>query len=313
MKKLFAEPLVQFLLIGGCIYLAFALFGTPEEDSSENRIHVDSNRIEGFISQWEKRWNRLPTKQEIDGLIQSHVREEVLYRQAVSMGLNEDDAITRRRMAQKLEFLTSDLAQSQQPAEGQLEQFFTDNEATYRAPDRISFSQVFFNPDTRKDATLDEAKAERAKLEAAGKPDPETLEAGDKSMLQDHFPNVTEAEVSRQMGSGFAESAMELKPGEWHGPVLSGYGVHLVYVYEMEKGAVPALEDVRDKVLADWHDEQREAFNAEFLKNLKDRYDIVIDEMPAERLIDGNVETIVEPVAEPVAETPSEAEVSTES
>ena len=286
LKGFFLEPLVQFLLMGGCIYAAFALFGAPEEDSGENQIHVDANRINAFISEWESRWNRPPTRQEIEGLIQNHVREEILYRQAVAMGLNEDDPITRRRMAQKLEFLTSDLAQSQEPAEGELEQYFTDSEAEYRAPDQITFLQVYFDPDSRKDATLDDAKAELAKLEAAGEPNPETLKAGDRFMLPNHFPSAAESDIARQMGGGFAEAVMKLEPGKWHGPVLSGYGVHLVYLYDLQKGAVPELADVKEKVLADWHDEKREAFNAEFLENLKSRYEIVIDEMPEDRLIE---------------------------
>jgi len=285
--RFFKEPLVQFLLIGGCIYAAFFLFGEPEEEVSENQIHVDAGRIDAFISEWQKRWNRPPTRQEIDGLVQNYVREEVLYRQAVSMGLGEDDPITRRRMAQKLEFLTSDLAQAIEPEDAALEKYFADNAATYRAPDQITFSQVFFNPDTRKDATVEDAKAELEKLIAAGEPDPETLEAGDRLMLKSYYPSVTEAEISRQMGSGFAEAVMQLEAGKWHGPVLSGFGTHLVYVYDIEKGAMPEFESVKAKVLEAWQDEQRESFNTEFLENLKARFEIVIDELPEERLIDG--------------------------
>jgi len=285
-KRFFGEPLVQFLLIGGCIYGAFALFGAPEENAGENRVHVDAARIESMISQWESRWKRPPTRQEIEGLIESYVKEEILYRQAVTMGLNEDDPITRRRMAQKLEFLTSDLASAAQPAEGELEQYFADNEATYRAPDQVTFSQVYFNPDDRKNTTIEDAKAELEKLRAAEKPDPATLEAGDRSMVKSHFASADQTDITRQMGGGFAESVMELEPGQWHGPVLSGYGVHLVYVFEAEKGAVPELAAVNDKVLQDWHDEKREQFNAEFAESLKSRFEILIDELPADRLIE---------------------------
>jgi hypothetical protein len=91
LTRLFTEPLVQFLIIGACIYGAFSLFGTPEEDFRDTTIIVDANRIDAFIGQWESRWNRPPTRQEIDGIIQQYVREDILYRQAVAMGLNEDD------------------------------------------------------------------------------------------------------------------------------------------------------------------------------------------------------------------------------
>jgi peptidyl-prolyl cis-trans isomerase C len=302
-KQFFKEPLVQFLLIGGCIYGAFALFGAPEEDAGENQVSVDSARIGSMISQWESRWKRQPTREEIEGLIDSYVKEEVLYRQAVTMGLGEDDPITRRRMAQKLEFLTSDLANSMQPGEGELEQYYADNEATYRAPDQISFVQVFFNPDDRKDATVEDAKAELEKLKAAGKPNPATLQAGDRSMVKSNFSAADQAGIARDMGRGFAESVMGLEPGQWHGPVLSGYGVHLVYVFEGEKGAVPELAAVKEKVLGDWLEQQREEFNAEFLKNLKSRFDIVIDELPADRLLGAPSATIDEEEPKPVTTT----------
>ena len=144
-------------------------------------------------------------------------------------------------MAQKLEFLTSDLAQSIEPQDSELEDYFAENVADYQAPAEITFSQVFFDPDKRDETTLDDAKAELAKLTAAGEPDAETLEAGDRFMLQNHFSTVTEAEVSRQMGTGFAESVMPLEAGKWHGPVLSGYGVHLVYVHDFQEGAAAGL------------------------------------------------------------------------
>lgn len=284
--RLFTEPLIQFLIIGACIYGAYALFGAPEEDFRDTRVHVDSARINGFISEWESRWNRPPTREEIDGLIQSYIKEDVLYRQAVAMGLNEDDPVTRRRMAQKLEFLTSDLAMMVQPAEGELEQYFSDNSEAYRAPDRMTFSQLFFNPDSRGNKTLEDAEEMLVRLQAAGVPTEESMQVGDGLMLQRDFVSVTLTEAARQMGSGFAESVAQLEPGSWHGPVLSGYGVHLVYLYSYEKAPPAVFEDVQAAVLENWQQEQREQFNADFLENLKTRYEIVIDEIPVERLLE---------------------------
>ena len=284
--RLFTEPLIQFLILGACIYGAYALFGAPEEDFRNTTVHVDSARINAFISEWESRWNRPPTRDEIDGLIQSYIKEDVLYRQAVAMGLNEDDPITRRRMAQKLEFLTSDLAMMVQPAEGELELYFNDNSDLYRAPDRMTFSQVFFNPDARGNTTLENAAEALVQLQAAGVPTEESMQVGDGFMLQSDFVSVTEMEAARQMGSGFVEAVVQLEPGVWHGPVLSGFGVHLVYVYSYEKSPPAVYEEVQAAVLENWQFEQREKFNADFLDNLKTRYEIVIDEMPAERILE---------------------------
>jgi len=301
--RLFTEPLIQFLIIGACIYGAYALFGAPEEDFRDTRVHVDSARINGFISEWESRWNRPPTREEIDGLIQSYIKEDVLYRQAVAMGLNEDDPVTRRRMAQKLEFLTSDLAMMVQPAEGELEQYFSDNSEAYRAPDRMTFSQLFFNPDSRGNKTLEDAEEMLVRLQAAGVPTEESMQVGDGLMLQRDFVSVTLTEAARQMGSGFAESVAQLEPGSWHGPVLSGYGVHLVYLYSYEKAPPAVFEDVQAAVLENWQQEQREQFNADFLENLKTRYEIVIDEIPVERLLEVPGSTVTD-------ETPVKAAAS---
>jgi peptidyl-prolyl cis-trans isomerase C len=290
LTRLFKEPLLQFLIIGAAIYGAYALFAAPEVDYRDTVVLVDSNRIDAMIGEWESRWNRPPTRQEINGLIQAYIKEDVLYRQAVAMGLNEDDPITRRRMAQKLEFLTSDLARMQEPVEGELEQFFQENQEVYRDPDMISFTQIFVDPDARGDATLDDAAEILEQVKAAGEPGEETSQLGDRFMLQNYFASATELDVRRQLGSGFAEQVMKLAPGQWHGPVLSGYGVHLVYVYDFLEAAPPVLEQVQARVLEDWHSQKRDEFNAEFLESLKSRYEIIIEELPADRLLDVQIE-----------------------
>jgi len=309
LTRLFKEPLLQFLIIGAAIYGAYALFASPEDDYRDNTILVDANRINVMISEWEARWSRSPTRQEIEGLIQAYIKEDVLYRQAVTMGLNEDDPITRRRMAQKLEFLTSDLASFQQPAEGELKQFFEENLDSYRDPDLISFTQIFINPDARGDATLVDAAQILEQVRAAGEPTEETSQLGDRFMLQNYFAAATELDIRRQLGSGFAEQVMKLEPGQWHGPVLSGYGVHLVYVYDFQEAAPPVLENVQDRVREDWLAMKRDEFNAEFLKSLKDRYEIIIEELPADRLLDTQIEAANEEAAA-AANIPVEADSS---
>ena len=287
---LFKEPLIQFLLIGACIYGAYALFGAPEEDFRDTRVHVDARRINSFISEWESRWNRPPTRDEINGLIQSYIKEDVLYRQAVSMGLNEDDPITRRRMAQKLEFLTSDLASMVEPAEGELERYFNESSELYQKPDLISFYQVFFNPDIREASTLDDAAEVLAQLQKQGEPGPESLLVSDRFMVPNEFVAVTELGVSRQLGKDFAQSVMNLEEGSWHGPIVSGYGVHLVYVFDFEASPPAVFAEVRDAVFENWQLERRTDFNAEFLENLKSRYEIVIDEIPADWIIENRTD-----------------------
>ena len=277
MINFFKEPLVQFLFIGACIYAAYALVGAPDDAAAEQTVYISEARIDGLSIAWEKRWNRPPTEEELVGLVRAYLREDILYREAVAMGLDVDDHIVRRRLAQKLEFLTNDLVQLKEPAEGELEAFLAGNIDRFQSPDLITFVQVFFNPDKRGDATLDDAATTLQQLQAAGVPDPAMLEAGDRLLLNNSYANVTESDIRRVMGSGFAETVMKLEPGKWHGPVLSGFGTHLVYVFEFKQAPPPELDDVRDAVLSEWQRVETEQFNVEFLDSLKARYEVVIE------------------------------------
>jgi hypothetical protein len=277
LTRILKEPLIQFLLIGACIYGAYGLFGTPTEDTSDTDIVVSADRINGFVAQWKSRWNRPPSRAELDGIINQYVREEILYRQAESMGLAEDDPVTRRRMAQKLEFMTSDLARVIEPADGELEAYLQDNLEQFREADQVTFLQVFFDPDKRDDATFEDANTALLELQAAGVPNPE-LQAGDSAMLQGYYQAATPLAISRQLGQGFTSSLMELEPGSWHGPILSGYGVHLVYLYDRAHALAPALTEVEEQVFEAWQLQRLEEFNELFYEGLKERHQIIIED-----------------------------------
>jgi peptidyl-prolyl cis-trans isomerase C len=278
--KILREPLLQFFFIGLCIYGVYAFYGTPEEGLEGNTIIVDANRIAAFTSVWESRWKRPPTEQELEGLIDQFIREDILYREAVAMGLDKNDPITRRRLAQKLEFLTKDIARLKEPATGELESYFEKNIDQFRTPDLITFTHVFIDPDARGDATLDDAAKILADLQAVGPPDASTRDAGDRFMLQNYYPQKSELEIRKQFGSGFATSVMQLEPGQWHGPVLSGYGTHLVYVDALTTAPLPVFEEVEEEVKQNWIAEQQEQFNQAFFESLKSRYEIVIETVP---------------------------------
>ncbi len=277
MSKYLREPLVQFLVIGALIYAAYTLFGIPDEEETQRTVYISQARIENLAAMWERRWNRPPTDAELVGLVRAWLREDILYREAVAMGLDQDDHIVRRRLAQKLEFLTNDIAQLQEPSDAELQAYFSEHVDRFRAPDRVTFTHVFFNPDSRGDATLVDAESALERLRAAGEPNGEIVEEGDRFMLQNDFVRASERDVGRAMGTGFAEAVMQLEPGSWHGPVLSGFGPHLVYVSAFESAPPPQLSDVRADVLIEWRRAQTEKFDAEFLESLKSRYQIVIE------------------------------------
>ena len=274
--KFLKEPLFQFFLIGVLIYGAYALF-SPVEEGGDNVIFVTQGEIQWLEDNWQKRWGRPPTPEEQQGLIDEHVREKVLYRTALDMGLDREDVIVRRRMVQKIEFLTSDLIAPPDPIEGELEDFYTSHQYNYRAPDAVSITQVFFDPDKREERTLEDAKAALEKLQRTGEPDGSKVAYGDVFMMQSYYPERSEIELAKLFGTEFARSVFSLEPGKWHGPVLSGYGTHLVFVHAVQQSTVPDFADVSEQVKEDWETERMSELHKKYLEGLMSRYKIVIE------------------------------------
>ena len=276
--RLIREPLVQFILIGAAIYGAYALFGERPQEEQDRTIVISEEQVNSLAAGFARRWNRPPTNEELLGLVREYLRETLLYREALAMGLDQDDHLVRRRLAQKLEFLTNDLVKLTPPAEEVLERYLQENMDEFRPPDLVTFSHIFFDPDRRDDTTLPDAESLLEELKGSGPPTQETLRRGDRFMMQSYYPESTFREIQRQMGLGFAKAVMELEPGQWHGPVLSGYGVHLVYVSGFIISEDPLLADVREEVLDAYFREQTEKFNAQYLDALSERYEIIMEE-----------------------------------
>jgi parvulin-like peptidyl-prolyl isomerase len=187
----------------------------------------------------------------------------------------------RRRLAQKLEFLSQDLLAPPAPDEEELQAWFAANAERYREPALVTFSHVFVDPDRREDRTLADADAILAELRALPSPSEGTDALGDPFMLQRYYPERSEPEISKLFGTEFAGEVAGLSLGQWHGPVLSGYGVHLVYVHHREDARDPEFAAVRERVAQDWEDERRRELNDEFYTQLRARYTIVVDDEPA--------------------------------
>jgi hypothetical protein len=273
---LLREPLVHFLLLGAAIYGVYGLAADPVAEDSENTIRITAGEIDWLATSWQKRWNRPPTPAERDGLVQEYIRETVLYREALAMGLDRDDTIIRRRLAQKLEFLTDDLAALAQPSEAELTAYFQANADRYRDPALITFTHVFVDPDRRGDRSLADAEAIKAELASREPEDGDAL--GDPFLLQRYYPERTEDEVAKLFGRGFAKPLFELAPEQWHGPVLSGYGIHLVWVHHREDSREASFAAVRDRVRQDWEDARRRELKDAFYAGLRQRYEVIVEE-----------------------------------
>jgi len=276
--KLLREPLVHFVFIGAVIYLLYGAFAEPLPEADDKTIVVSAGEIEWMQTAWQKRWNRPPTPEEFDGLIQQYIKETVLYREALTMGLNKHDTVIRRRLAQKLEFLAKDLVALTPPTEEELQAYFAEHRDRYQEPARYTFTQVFIDPDKRGDATLADAEKIKATLIAQGDAIDDAGALGDDFMLQNYYPEKDPIEIQKNFGSGFTESLVDLSPGQWHGPVLSGYGVHLVYVSNVSEPPAPVFAEVRERVTQEWKTDRSEELNEQFYANLRDQYTVVIEE-----------------------------------
>jgi len=276
--KLLREPLVHFMFIGAMIYLLYGVFAEPLPEADDKTIVVTAGEIEWMQTAWQKRWNRPPTAEEFDGLIQQYIKETVLYREALTMGLNQHDQVIRRRLAQKLEFLAKDLVALTPPTEEELQSYFDEHQDRYQEPVLYTFTQVFVDPDKRGDTTLDDAEAIKVSLVAQGDAVEDPGALGDDFMLQNYYPEKDVVEIQKLFGSGFTESLVELSPGQWHGPVLSGYGVHLIYISSVSEPPAQELADVRERVVQDWEMERGEELNDKFYASLREQYTVVIEE-----------------------------------
>jgi len=275
--KLLREPLVHFMFIGAAIYLLYGVFAEPVPEADDKTIVVTAGEVEWMQTAWQKRWNRPPTAEEFDGLIQQYIKETVLYREALTMGLNKHDQVIRRRLAQKLEFLAKDLVALTPPTEAELQSYFDEHQDRYQEPVLYTFTQIFIDPDKRGDTTLDDAEAIKTNLIAQGDAVDDPGALGDDFMLQNYYPEKDVVEIQKLFGSGFTESLVELSPGQWHGPVLSGYGVHLVYISSISEPPAPVLADVRERVVQDWTTDRGEELNDKFYASLRDQYTVVIE------------------------------------
>jgi peptidyl-prolyl cis-trans isomerase C len=275
--KWLREPLLHFLLIGLAIYLLYGAVAVPVPDATDKTIVVSTGDVEWMQTSWQKRWNRRPTPEELDGLIQQYIRETVLYREALTMGLNRHDQVIRRRLAQKLEFLAKDLVALTPPTDEELLSYFDAHQDRYQAPALYTFTQVYIDPDKRGDATLSDAEAIKATLIERGDVIDDAGALGDDFMLQVYYPEKDPLEIRKLFGSGFAASLVDLAPGQWHGPVLSGYGTHVVYVSSIREPPPPVFAELRERVVQDWKTDRGEELNEQFYVNLRDSYTIVIE------------------------------------
>ncbi len=280
MPRLLREPLLHFVLLGAGL---FALHGWLRAQVSvdagsaagSTTIEIGAGTIGNLAELWRRQWGRSPTEEDLRGLVQAHVREEALYREAMAIGLERDDTIIRRRLAQKMEFLFADLANPPTPDDATLEKFLAENAAKYLEPPRVTFEHIYFSREKRGEQV--EADA-RLALIAVQEGSESPAEMGDSTLLAPDFTLASAQEIASQFGQGFADSLIETPPGGWRGPVESEYGLHLVNIAAKTEPRRPELAEVREQLIRDYINAKREEANQLILAEILARYAVTIDE-----------------------------------
>jgi hypothetical protein len=275
LKAFFREPLLHFLVLGGLLFL---LYGVASDDSGADPrvIRVTAAQVEQLRAQFRRTWMRPPTAAELEGLIEQHIRGEVFYREALAMGLDRDDPYVRNRLGLKLSFLLDDLSSEQATGDGELSDYLARHPQRYRVPARLSFQQVYLKSDRPPEH---ERRVAEILAQLAAGADPAAL--GDPTLLPRAFATASEPEVARVLGKDFASALFELEPGNWHGPIRSGFGWHLVQISEREPGRLPSLDAVREQVLRDWRETRRQELQARTYERLRARYEITVEPIAA--------------------------------
>lgn len=263
------EPLVHFIAIGGLIFL---LFGSTIEPSSQttDTIVVGPERMEQLTARFQSIWRRSPTDDELRNMIDDFVREEIFYREALALGFDRNDTVVRRRLRQKMEFLTDTAADLLEPAEGELEAYLAANEQAYRHEPQLAFEQIYLGETPGQDNVELSLSALRSDSVA----DPAAL--GKSSLLPARFDLSPENAIDGVFGQGFFGRLAEFPAGVWTGPVKSGYGAHLVRILGSKPATMPQLDDVRDAVLRDWKAARAIEIREAHYAQLRERYAVEI-------------------------------------
>jgi peptidyl-prolyl cis-trans isomerase C len=267
--RLLREPLLHFVVAGFALFAIYGGLRGGSEKEDPRRIEITADDVRRIEISWLARWQRPPTAAEMRGLIEEQVKEEILYREALALGLEKDDTIIKRRLAQKMDFLAEDVASLREPAPGEVEAWYAKNREQFAPPPLATFRHLFFASDERGAGAEADAREELATL--AGK----DAKGGDAFMFRNAYAEQTPEQVVRVFGSKFAGRLFQEKSGVWSGPIESGYGWHLVWIDALIPSEAPAFESVTEQAKADWLSDQRTETKRVTFETLKARYEIV--------------------------------------
>jgi hypothetical protein len=273
--RIVREPLFHFLVLGALIFGLHGLIGRYRTDAP-GEIVVTRAAIENLAIGFTRTWQRPPSEEELQGLVRDYIREEASYREALALGLDRDDTIVRRRLRQKLEFVSEDLATRRQPTDAELQQYLDADPGAFQTESRVSLQQIYFDPQRHgKNLRADASRAlERLRRAGTGAQD---RGRGDPFLLAARFDAVTLSDLKNTFGEAFASAVAAVPAGSWQGPIDSGYGTHLVYVQARTDSRHPPLSEVREQVRREYLDAKRRDAIDTFYRAILSRYTVRIE------------------------------------
>jgi peptidyl-prolyl cis-trans isomerase C len=272
------EPLLHFLLIGVALFAVYRI-RNPEAAQPKNgsEIKLTEDDVRQMDDYWMGQWHRHPTAGEWRSLIDNKIREEILYREAVAMGLDQEDTIVRRRLAQKMDFLMEDIASLHDPDHQELKVWFEKNSERFSLPPRITFHHLYFSPDRRGAAARADAFRALGRLnDKSGATAAKGAGLADPFMFQSDYGDRTPEQITGVFGADFAKAVSKFKPGMWQGPIESGLGWHLVWIDSITPARMPAYEEIEADIKTQWISEQRAEVKRRAFESMKSHYIIVM-------------------------------------
>jgi hypothetical protein len=239
------------------------------------KIVVSASRIANLGDGFARTWRRAPSEQELQGLIEDYVRDEVFYREGRAAGLDRDDVIIRRRVRQKMEFLAEDMSVPE-PSEEQLAVYLASNSERFRAEDQLTFHQVFLSA-TRRANTIEDDSKQVASVLARADATVDAAALGDPFLLGQEFRDVSPSNVISTFGQEFARRISAMETGRWQGPLPSSFGQHFVFINERVSGGLPPLDAVRPAVRREWANARRLEAESKLYASLRERYEIIVE------------------------------------
>jgi peptidyl-prolyl cis-trans isomerase C len=277
LQRWLREPLFHFLVAGTVLFgLATVFEHFTGAARNASRIQVSASEMQRLREVWIQQWGHAPNSRQLGNLIDDYVRDEILYREALASGLDKDDTIIRRRLVEKMEFLSQELA-SAAPSDKSLQEYFDANRERFRVPAQIAFSHIYFSTSKRGPAAEGDASRALAALGSQRISATQFSGLGDPFMLQNEYPLQTQQQVKELFGDQFAAKLFQGEPGAWAGPFRSGYGFHLVHILQKHPSRIPELAEVRSQVLTDFKNRRLQTTSEAFYVQLRQHYQVEVD------------------------------------